>query len=579
MPSRWILPLRTFKNHIAQSLALLVLFQTSQLTYAQTPGASKFDWTKIQDLKSDAQSPNRALGSKWMVIVGASKYREKRLESPFPMDKSAEDLYGYAVDPAVGRFDKDHVRLLVNGNATKQNIMASFGNSWLGSLAGPDDLVVVFISTLSFPTTDGKAYLCAFDCALDNVYSTCLSMQDLMDTIKHNVKASRIVLILQACYSGAAELTAGSKSLGPSTYNVDLDQLSAGEGYVILSSSKPEQITWSASFSKNLINALRQNNGLITLQDAFSKARTATEYETIKVGAKRVQTPVMKSAWKGKPLILGAPETEIHKGVPAKVSRFLAAESYYLKANQAVIGGNLDDAITNYQSALKVDPEYGDALCDYASVLALKGDFEKSANLYSSAIKLSPADSLSRTNYARVLTKLGDKTKARAELNDALAEDNKNRIALVALANLDVQDANYAEAIKHYQAALALYPTSASLHDRLSYALGRSGEIESAIKQSEEAVRIDPSLMSARLNLAANRLLSGDQSGAATAYRAALKVDASNADAHYCLSHVLESMGDKAEESSELQAFLQVASSSDDRRPEVKNRLQSLQLK
>ena len=575
MLSRWILSLPIFKNHIVSCFLLVIMIHSSQFACAQSSSDSKFDWTKIQDLKSDAQSPNRAIGSKWMVIVGASKYREKRLESPFPMDKSAEDLYEYAVDPAVGRFEKDHVRLLVNGNATKQNIMTSFGNSWLGSLAGPDDLVVVFISTLSFPTTDGKAYLCAYDCALDNVYSTCLSMQDLMDSIKHNIKARRIVLILQACYSGAAELTAGSKSLG-TTYNVDLDQLSAGEGYVILSSSRPEQITWSASFSKNLIAALRQNNGLVTLQEAFSKARDATEFDTAKEGTKRAQTPVMKSAWTGKPLILGAPETERQKGVPPKVSRFLAAESYYLKANQSVIGGNLDDAITNYESALKVDPEYVDALCDYASVLALKGDFEKSAYLYSRAIKLSPADSLSRTNYARVLTKTGDKTKAREELNKAVLADAKNRIALVALANLDVQDANYAEAIKHYQTALALYPSSAALHDRLSYALGRSGEIESAIKQSEEAVRLDPLLMSAHLNLAANRLLSGDQPGSAAAYRAALRVDSSNADAHYCLSHVLASMGNAKEESSELQAFLQVSSPSDDRRTEAKKRLDSL---
>jgi len=575
MHFRWILPLRIFKNRRALPLLLIIVSQLGQISNAQT-SESKFDWTKIQDLKSDAQSPNRAIGSKWMVIVGASKYKEKRLASPFPMDKSAEDLYDYAVDPTVGRFDKDHVRLLVNGNATKQNIMASFGNSWLGSLAGPDDLVVVFISTLSFPTTDGKAYLCAFDCALGNVYSTCLSMQDLMDTIKHNVKASRIVLILQACYSGAAELTAGSKSLAGPVYSVDLSQLAAGEGLVILSSSRPEQITWSASFSKNLIEALRQNNGFIALEDAFTIAKNATELDTTKEGSKRTQTPVMKSAWTGKPLILGAPEVERHKGVPAKLCRFLAAESYYLKANQAVINGSLDDAITNYQSALKVDPEYADALSDYASVMALKGDFEKASSLYDEALKLHPDDSLSLTNYARVLTKLGNKSKAKEELNNAILKDGKNRTALAALANLDVQDANYADAIKHYQTALALYPSSASLHDRLSYALGRSGEIESAIKQSEEAVRIDPSLTSARLNLAANRLLGGDQSGAADAYRAALRLDSNNADAHYCLSHVLEGMGNAQEESKEWQAFLNVSSPSDDRRLEAKKRLNSL---
>src|SRR6516162_2290791 len=132
------------------------------------------------------------------------------------MDAAAHDFYTYAVDPNAGRFQKDHVRLLVNSEATEQTIMSALGKPWLGSLAGPDDLAVVFVSTLGFPTTDGSSYLCSYDCALDNVYGTCISIQNLMGTLRKNVGTDRILLVLQACYSGAAELNAGAKALMPS---------------------------------------------------------------------------------------------------------------------------------------------------------------------------------------------------------------------------------------------------------------------------------------------------------------------------------------------------------------------------
>jgi tetratricopeptide (TPR) repeat protein len=534
---------------------------------------SKFQWTEIQDLKSDARPLNRPIRQKWMVAIGAAKFKEKRLNVPSTMDRAAEDFVSYATDPAAGRFDKDHVRLLTNSDATRQNIMSSLGKTWLGSLAGPDDLVVVFISTLSFPTTDGKAYLCAYDCSLDNVYTTCVSIQDLMTTLRQNISSDRILLILQAGYSGAAELTMGSKALFPN-YNLDPEKISLGKGYIILSSSRPDQITWNTSFSDNLIKALRDKGGLATLADAFEKAKAGTESDTMSESkGTRQQVPVMKSDWSGKPLVLGVPPVDKARSIPASVGTFLAAESHYLRANRAAVAGDLPAAVQAYKDALAVDPNYADALGDYASVLALEQNWPAAAQMFERAIQARSDDSLVHTNYARVLIELDKHDQARKELDEAFRIDPKNRVALVALANMEIKEARYDKAIGYFERAITLYPSSANLHDRLAYVLGRSGELSAAVKHSQEAVTLDPNLISARLNLGANLALSGDWKGAVSAYEEANKIAPDNPDSHYCLSKILESRGELDRSRTELQRFIELAPATDRRLPEAREHL------
>ncbi len=218
---------------------------------AKLPGV---EFTKVQDLNPTARGTNRLIKQKWAVVIGASKFKEGRLTPAHEGDmaQSAKEFYQYLIDPNGGRFDASHVKLLLDSDAQKPNIMTALGPSFLGNGAGPDDLVVVYIATSSFPTTDGNTYLCSYDCALDNIYGTCISMQTLMSTLKQNVHSDRIVLVLQAAYSGAASLTEGAKSLEPvkAQFNVDMEKVVLGNGFVILSSSQPNEITRNTAFSK-----------------------------------------------------------------------------------------------------------------------------------------------------------------------------------------------------------------------------------------------------------------------------------------------------------------------------------------
>ncbi len=548
---------------------------SAEVAPSPVPGV---EFTKIQDLNPNAKPTNNPIKQKWAVVIGASKFKEKRLDnsgSEVAMDKSAQQFYDYLVDPHGGRFQSDHVKLLINSNATRQNIVSALTSPWLGTLAGPDDLVVVFIATNGFPTTDGSTYLCAYDCAIDNVYSTCVSMQTLMDTLRKDVKAQRIMLVLQSCYSGAAELTAGAKSLF-NGYNIDIDKVALGKGYVILSSSRPDQMTWSDAFSRNLVKALRQQDGLIPLKEAFEIAKKQTEVETSIIGPTKKQTPVMKSDWTGNELVLGTPPIEKVSEIPDNVKNFLSAESYYLNGTNKLTGGDLDGAAKEYQAAISVDPKYADALADFGALKTIKGDWQSASDLYKRAIAVRPDDSLYHANYARVLDKLGQPEASRKELEQSYTLNPKDRIVLSALSSKCLQEGDPVRAVKLLQQAVSLFPTSESLHTRLSYAFSQSGDIANALAQAKEAVSIAPTSASAKLNLGSSLLMSGDKKQAIEAYRQAVAIAPNNADAHFLLSNTLESTGDKRSAIGEMSKFLELCQPNDPRAAKARAHLQEL---
>ncbi len=566
------------ESHLAFLTAMAVFFATGWFlppAYAaedslpsplsKPPGAG-VEWTKIQDLNPQARATNRPVKQKWAVVVGLGRFLERRLCDDLDvMDRSAQEFYQYLLAADGGRFEKDHVRMLLNGNATRQSITTTLGESWLGRVAGPDDLVVVYLATSGFPTTDGSTYLCTYNSALDNIYSTCLSMQDLMETLRKNVHCDRIVLILQAAYSGSAELTSGAKALY-SGYNLDLNKVILGKGYVILSSSRPEQISWRDVFSSNLIKALRQKNGLIPLQEAFAIARERTEYDTTHTyPSMRLQTPVMKSDWKGNDLVLGTPPIEQVSQLPEGVMTFLGAESHYLKANNFVGSGNLDASIPEYEAALSTDPGYADCLGDYGAVLAMKGDWKGAAQKYRAALQSRPGDGLFHANYARVLSRLGLFDQSRQELETAYRINPKDRIVLCALADRCLEAGDVERGVSLLREVVKLYPRMAQLHDRLSYALTRAGCLDEALSQAMEAVKLDSSLTSARLNLGSILLLKGNKEGSLAAYKEAVTLSPENPDAHFLLSRTMESMGDLSGARAELSRFLELCQSADPR--------------
>lgn len=561
-------------------LRLLSLFTcTAALVFGLRAGAATpgVEFTKIQDLNANTTSINKPVNQKWAVVVGISDFKDRRFSSDVPNAKAARDFYNFLVDPKTGKFATDHVKLLTNEAATQHNILNTLGERWLGTVAGKDDLVVVYLASDGFPTTDGGTYIAAYDCAMDNIYGTCISVKELMQSLRKSIRSERVVLVLQSNYSGAADLTAGAKALSKS-YNVDLGQVLLGNGFVILSSSRPDQISLGDTFTQSLIAALKQNDGMVPLQTAFAKAKEQTEYDTTyKMNPPRTQTPVLKSEWKGADIIIGTPPVERVSNLPADVNNFLGAESHYLKASKFAVDGNIDAAIDEYKLAIAADANYADAVADYGVALGLKGQWKEALVQLQRAVELQPKDLLYRTNLARALDQTGDKAECIKQLEYAYSLNPKDSAVLKALASKAIAARDNQTAARLLNEALALYPNSAPLHDRLSYVETLAGDLDSALEHANKATQLDPKLTSAWLNRGSILLAKTSVNDAVSSYQKAIENDPRNADAWFLLSQATEKGGDIRATRAALTNFLSLCRTDDPRGEAVKRKLNELQ--
>lgn len=282
--------------------------------------------TELAAAQSDAgtvagasQTPpkNRPINDKWALVVGISKFQNAQLNLKCPA-KDAGDFGKFLVEQC--HFAEDHVRVITDNEATRARILNELGDKWLPRVVRPDDLVIVYLSTHGSPAdadVGGVNYLLACDTDPESLYSSGLPMQDLTRIIKGRLRSDRVVMMLDACYSG--NVTPQSKGIFRGA-NVDVEEIAQGTGQLVISSSQPNQVSWESKegtnsvFTKHLMTALRVRGDKTTLGEAFKALRERVEDE-VQRDRGRVQIPVMKSQWEGRDLIISVPAVAPRPGL------------------------------------------------------------------------------------------------------------------------------------------------------------------------------------------------------------------------------------------------------------------------
>ena len=260
--------------------------------------------SKSSNSSSNATSP---VADKWALVIGVSQFKNPGINLKYAA-KDAKDFRQYLVNEA--NFAPDHVALLTDQAATRENILALIGDKWLPRVAGPDDVVIIYISShgsASAMDIGGLNYVVAHNTDVDSLYATGIPLQALTQMIKDRVHARRVVLLLDACHSGAAEVAA--KGLVRQA-NYDIDKVAQGTGQMIICSSSPNQVSWESKgydngvFTHNLIAGLRKKGKDTTMRDAFDFMKDGVQTEVMRDRG-QMQTPVLKSAWQGEDLRIG----------------------------------------------------------------------------------------------------------------------------------------------------------------------------------------------------------------------------------------------------------------------------------
>lgn len=252
---------------------------------------------------------NKPIKGKWALAIGISNFKDTSINLRFAA-KDATDFSNFLVNKE--NFKKDHVKLLTDQNATRENILNAIGSGFLGKNAHKDDLVLIYVSSHGSKArkeAGGLNFLVTHDTDKFKLGDTGIPMQRLTDLIKSQIKSDRVVLILDVCHSGAA---AGGKGLIRSGANMNLSDLHIGSGQMVLCSSMAEQISWesvkyeNSVFTRRLMESLQVNDEKTTLLQAFKRLKVLVESEVLRDRA-NLQTPLLwNKNWVGRDPIIAA---------------------------------------------------------------------------------------------------------------------------------------------------------------------------------------------------------------------------------------------------------------------------------
>ncbi|MBX9688458.1 MAG: tetratricopeptide repeat protein [Candidatus Obscuribacterales bacterium] len=282
--------------------------------YAKHPELKKVleAQTKSMPIQTTSTVETRPVREKWALVVGISNFADPSINLKYAA-KDAIDFSNYLLKDA--NFAADHVKVLTDKDAGRDNIVKQLGDAWLGRRAAPDDLVVIYFSShgsVSKNEAGGVNFLVAYDTKPDALLSTGIPMQWLSQMIKEQVHSNRVVLLMDVCHSGSST---GEKGLVRDN-NFNVAQIPIGEGQAIVCSSAPEQVSWESKnyansvFTHRLIEGLKQNNSQADLNQAFTYLRDQVEAEVLRDRGS-LQTPILFSkSWKGEAPVLSVKTTK-----------------------------------------------------------------------------------------------------------------------------------------------------------------------------------------------------------------------------------------------------------------------------
>ncbi len=216
--------------------------------------------------------PPARIRERWALVVGIGDFADKRIGKLAYTTADATAMRDVLVDPKLGGFRPENVRLLTDAGASLADI--KMGINWLARSAAPEDLVVVYVASHGSPRrvdTAGATYILTHDTAIDPsdvdpdaLYASALPMVEFADAVATRLRSLRTAIFLDTCYSGGAmkESNALDKA---AVSRATLDRLSQGAGRVIFAASRTDQESLESKqlqhgyFTYYLVEALRSH--------------------------------------------------------------------------------------------------------------------------------------------------------------------------------------------------------------------------------------------------------------------------------------------------------------------------------
>lgn len=205
--------------------------------------------------------------------------------------------------------------------------------------------------------------------------------------------------------------------------------------------------------------------------------------------------------------------------------------------------GRLEGAVTAFEQALAIKPDYADAHNNLGNALKDAGSLERAVLAFRRALALKPDYATAHNNLGTALRAKGDLDAAIASYERALAFEPAYADAHNNIGNALKDQGNLDEAITAYEAALRIRPNYADAYNNMGNALKDQGSLHAALAAYHRALEIRPDFATASNNKGNVLMAQGNLEGAVAAYRRALAVRPDYASAHFNMGNALKNQG------------------------------------
>ncbi len=160
--------------------------------------------------------------------------------------------------------------------------------------------------------------------------------------------------------------------------------------------------------------------------------------------------------------------------------------------------GKIEKAITAYQTAIQLEPNFADAYGGLGVIYWRTGDLNAAMRHCQKAIKIAPENIEFHQNLTQMYWQQGMYDRAAIGYRIILELNPSDENALHHLGIILLSKQEYDEAVSCFQKVLQRNPDNALTHGALGTAYYKLGEADLAIREFQEVLRLDPQNQNAR---------------------------------------------------------------------------------
>jgi peptidoglycan/xylan/chitin deacetylase (PgdA/CDA1 family) len=383
----------------------------------------------------------------WAVVVGIDEYKSwPRLQYAVSDARAVRELL-------VGKyqFKPENVTLLLNQDATREKILAALGDRLAdGEKVQKDDRVFVFFAghgiTRKLPNGRSLGYIVPVEADTANYQSQAISMTNFQD-VSEAIPAKHVFYVMDACYSGVALTRGGAPAVGQNylaevTRRVVRQMLTAGGADEQVADNGPGG---HSIFTWTLLQGLEGRSDLNG--DGYITATELANYVGPTVSSLSKQTPIFGS-------LVGSEGGEFIFELKHE-NEFLSDVTHQLDGEAIQLNAELDRVRAEIAAKKSRNEQLRRELAKAKAELAGSGGISQAANA---------------------------------------AQRNDRGTALF-------REKKYEEALKEFQEAVKLSPSSALAANNLGFTHFRLGRHAEAVQWFEKALALDPARAIAYANL------------------------------------------------------------------------------